>query len=572
MTLQQSALPIVVVAAPLVASFLLPLVGWWRREAAYPVFLGALAISAGAAVAAAQAVLAEGPLAYHLGGWAPPWGIAFRIDHLAALLLALLSGMGLAVGVYSKRSVLKELPEREVPFYTVYLLLMTGVTGMVATADMFNLYVFLEIASLTSYALVSIGSGRAVVAAFRYLVLGTVGAAFYLLAVGYLYSVAGTLNMADLAEVLPALYESNAVRVGFAFFVVGMAIKMALFPVHAWLPAAYANAPSAVSAIVAATTTKVAAYALIRVTFFVFEPRFAVELFPVTALLGVAGAVAMVLGSVLAIAQTDLKRMLAYSSVAQVGYIVLGVGMASATALTGSVLHLVNHSVMKGCLFLAAGAILYRTGCREIVQLRHLSRRMPWTAALFSVAAFSMIGLPPFGGFFSKMYLILGAIDGEHWVFLGLILLSSVLALAYFANVLRYLYVPGEAPVAAGPAGGPAPTATAAAATAARSAGGPAAGPAPAATAAAAGATAARSAGELPAGPAPTATAAAAGGDESVDDRGHAPAAREGVAEAPLPMLVPMLALAVAMLVLGLLNGPIVSGFLEPVLPEGLPR
>ena len=550
MNLQQSALPIIIVASPLVASFLLPLVGWWRREAAYPVFLGALAISGGAAVGAAQDVLAEGPLAYHLGGWAPPWGIAFRIDHLAALLLVLLSGMGLAVGVFSKRSVLRELPEREVPFYTVYLLLMSGVTGMVATADMFNLYVFLEIASLTSYALVSIGSGRAVVAAFRYLVLGTVGAAFYLLAVGYLYSVAGTLNMADLAEVLPALYESNAVRVGFAFFVVGMAIKMALFPVHAWLPAAYAHAPSAVSAIVAATTTKVAAYALIRVTFFVFEPRFAVELFPVTALLGVAGAVAMVLGSVLAIAQTDLKRMLAYSSVAQVGYIVLGVGMANATALTGSVLHLVNHSVMKGCLFLAAGAFLYRTGCREIVQLRHLSRRMPWTAAIFSVAAFSMIGLPPFGGFFSKMYLILGAIEGGHWVFLALILLSSVLALAYFANVLRYLYVPGEAP-AAGAAGSAAATAP----------GGHGAG------------TGGRGdlSGEQNGETGEHRDPARERGDQAREEV-EARERRGRAGEAPFPMLAPMLALAAAILLLGLLNGPIVSGFLEPVLPQGLPR
>lgn len=418
----------------------------------------------------------------------------------------------------------------------MYLLLITGVTGMVATADMFNLYVFLEIASLTSYALVSIGSGRAVVSAFRYLVLGTVGAAFYLLSVGYLYSVAGTLGMADLAEVLPALYESNAVRVGFAFFVVGMAIKMALFPVHAWLPAAYSNAPSAVSAIVAATTTKVAAYALIRVTFFVFEPRFVIELFPVTALLGVAGAVAMVLGSVLAIAQTDLKRMLAYSSVAQVGYIVLGVGMANATALTGSLLHLVNHAVMKGCLFMAAGAIVFRTGCREIPQLRNLSRRMPWTAAVFTVAAFSMIGLPPFGGFFSKLYLILGAIDGERWVFLGLILLSSVLALAYFANVLRYLYVPGEAP----------------ATTTEVTAGGGAAHPA------------------LPGGAAAEADPAPPRG--AVAESQPAPPRADGAAEAPLPMLAPMLALAAAILLLGLLNGPIVSGFLEPVLPEGLPR
>ena len=503
MTSHQSALPIVIVAAPLIASLLVPLVGWWRRAAVYPLFLGTLALCAGASVAAAQAVLAQGPQAYYLGGWAPPWGIAFHVDHLAALLLPLLSGMALAVGVFSKRSVLRELPEQEVPFYSVYLLLVAGVTGIVATADLFNLYVFLEITSLSSYALVSIGSGRAVVSAFRYLVLGTVGAAFYLLSVGYLYSVAGTLNMADLAEILPGLYESNAVRVGFAFFVVGMAIKMALFPVHAWLPAAYSNAPSAVSALVAATTTKVAAYTLVRVTFYVFEPRFAIELFPVTTVLGGMGAVAMVLGSVMAIAQSDLKRMLAYSSVAQIGYIVLGVGLANATALTGGMLHLVNHSVMKGCLFLAAGAIVYRTGCREIRQLRNLSRRMPWTAAVFTVAAFSMIGLPPFGGFFSKMYLLLGAIEAEHWVYVALILLSSVLALAYFANVIRYLYVPGDAPAADNESGPTPPT---------------------------------------------------------------------GNGEAPLSMLGPMLALAAAILLLGLFNGALVSGFLEPAIPEGLPR
>ena len=215
-------------------------------------------------------------------------------------------------------------------------MLVSGLTGIVATADVFNMYVFLEISSLTSYALIALGGGAAVVSAFRYVILGTVGAAFYLLAVGYLYSVTGTLNMADLAQILPGLYDSNAVRVGFAFLVIGLAIKMALFPMHAWLPGAYSDAPSAVSALIAATTTKVAAYALIRMMFFVFEPRFSIELIPVTTLLSWMGAIAMILGSVMAIVQTDLKRMLAYSSVAQIGYIVLGVGLANADGLTGS--------------------------------------------------------------------------------------------------------------------------------------------------------------------------------------------------------------------------------------------
>ncbi len=444
MNVQQSAIPVLVVAAPLLASFILPVLGWWRRAWAFPVTIAALALSFVASIATAREVLTTGPVHYFMGGWMPPWGIAFRIDSLGALMLLLLSSITLLVAIYSKQSILKELPDHEAPFYSVYLLLVSGLTGIVATADVFNMYVFLEISSLTSYALIALGGGAAVVSAFRYVILGTVGAAFYLLAVGYLYSVTGTLNMADLAQILPGLYDSNAVRVGFAFLVIGLAIKMALFPMHAWLPGAYSDAPSAVSALIAATTTKVAAYALIRMMFFVFEPRFSIELMPVTTLLSWMGAIAMILGSVMAIVQTDLKRMLAYSSVAQIGYIVLGVGLANADGLTGGLLHLVNHAVMKGCLFLVAGAIVYRTGVREICDLRNLSAKMPWTAGAFTVAAFSMIGLPPTSGFFSKLYLILGAIEAEHWVFVGVILLSSVLAMAYFVNVIRYMYFPSE--------------------------------------------------------------------------------------------------------------------------------
>lgn len=440
MSSNQSALPVIIVLTPLLISFVLPVLGWWRRAAVFPTALAALAVSFGASLAAAHRVSTHGPIRYYMGGWEPPWGIELHIDGLSALMLLLIGFVTVVVGVYSKRSVLREIPSREVPFYSVYLLLVGGLAGLVSTADMFNLYVFLEIVSLTSYALVSIGGGPAVVSAFRYVILGTVGAAFYLLSVAYLYSVTGTLNMADLATILPALYDSNAVLVGFAFFVIGMSIKMALFPMHAWLPGAYSNAPSAVSALIAGTTTKVAAYVLIRVMFFVFEPSFSIEQIPVTALLAWMGAIAMVLGSVMAIAQTNLKRMLAYSSVAQIGYIVLGVGLANTAGFTGSVLHLVNHAVMKGGLFLVAGAIVYQTGTRDIRQFARLSVTMPWTAAAFTTFAFAMIGIPPTGGFFSKLYLILGAIDAGQWVFVFVIVLSSVLALAYLMNVIRYMY------------------------------------------------------------------------------------------------------------------------------------
>ena len=513
MNIHQSAVPVLIVAAPLLTSFILPLLGLWNRRVVFPLTLAALGFSFGTSVIAARDVLTNGPLEYYMGGWEPPWGIAFRIDLLAALMLLLLSFITLLVGLYSKQSILKELPEKEVPFYSLYLLLVTGLMGLVSTADMFNLYVFLEISSLTSYALVSIGGGAAVVSAFRYVILGTVGAAFYLLSVGYLYSVTGSLNMADLSRILPDLYDSNVVLVGFAFFVIGISIKMALFPMHAWLPGAYSNAPSAVSALIAATTTKVAAYVLIRGMFFVFEPRFSIDIIPVTTLLSWMGAIAMILGSVMAIVQSDLKRMLAYSSVAQIGYIVLGIGLANASGFTGGVLHLVNHAFMKCGLFLVAGAISYRTGLREIRSFRNLSVHMPWTAATFAVCTLAMIGIPPTGGFFSKLYLMLGAIEREHWVFVAVILTSSVLALAYLVNVVRYMYFPpgvDETPVLGATPG----------------AGSEAASP------------------------------------------------REGVTggDAPLTMLVPMLILAVGVILLGLLNGEIVSRFIEPSIPARLSR
>ena len=442
MNTHQSAAPFLIVAAPLLTSFVLPLLGRWLARAVFPVTIAALAAACGGAVATARGALAGDAVVYHLGGWPPPWGIELRVDALGALMLLLLSGLTLVVAVYSRRSILQELPDREAPFYCVYLLLVGGLHGIVATADLFNMYVFLEITSLTSYTLVALAGGRALVAAFRYVVLGTVGAAFYLLAVGYLYSTTGTLNMADMASLLPDLHDSNAVRVGFAFLVIGLGLKMALFPLHAWLPAAYAEAPSAVSALIAATTTKVAAFALIRMLFFVFEPDFSIEVLPAAELLAWAGAAAMILGSVMAVAQTDLKRLLAYSSVAQIGYIALGAGLANADGLTGGLLHIVNHAVMKCCLFLAAGAIVYRTGARDITALAHLAVRMPWTTGAFSVAAFAMVGIPPGGGFFSKLYLIVGAVEAGRWAFVAAMLVSSLLALAYFTKVIRQMYFP----------------------------------------------------------------------------------------------------------------------------------
>jgi multicomponent Na+:H+ antiporter subunit D len=440
----QSSIVILIVAVPLIASVFIPVVGWWKKGLCYPIVLTAIAASFVLSLLADFQVVESGPLHYYLGGWEPPWGIEYRIDHLSAYMALLLTFITLMVAIYSKRSIQQEIPEKEVHFYCIFLLLVTGLLGIVCTGDIFNLYVFLEITSLSAYALIAIGEKRAPFSAFKYVIMGTIGACFYLLSVGYLYIITGSLNMADLARILPDLYQSKIVIVAFSFLVIGVSIKIALFPLHGWLPDAYTHAPSSVSALIAPTMTKVGAFILIRMMFLVFEPRFYVEILPATDILSWMGATAMIMGSIFAIAQSDLKRMLAYSSIAQIGYIVLGVGLANQMGLTGGMLHIVNHAFMKGCLFLVAGAIIYRTGTQNINEFKNLYIKMPYTTAAFTIAAFSMIGIPPTCGFFSKFYLILGSIDAGNWVFVGLILLSSVLNLIYFINVIRLIYFANE--------------------------------------------------------------------------------------------------------------------------------
>ncbi|MEA1899497.1 MAG: monovalent cation/H+ antiporter subunit D family protein, partial [Thermodesulfobacteriota bacterium] len=358
-----------------------------------------------------------------------------------AFVLVIVSFISLFVAIYSKKSVEDNLPEKTVPFYTLFLLLVTGLMGIVITGDVFNLFVFLEISALSCYALIAIGEEGAPMATFNYVIIGTIGACFYLLGIGYLYIATGSLNMADLANILPDLYHSKVILVAFAFFTVGLAIKAGLFPMHTWLPDAYCTAPSAVSALIAPLMTKVAAYVMIRVMFTVFKPHFSMEIVPVFAILGWLAVMAIFWGGIKALAQTDLKRMLVYVVVAEVGYIVIGVSVANRMGLTGAILHIMNDAVMMACLFLVVGAILYKTGTREIHQLRHLNKKMPFTMAAFTITALSMVGIPPACGFFSKWYLILGTIEAGQWVWAAALLCSSLINAVLFFRVIECAYL-----------------------------------------------------------------------------------------------------------------------------------
>jgi len=451
-------LPAILIVTPLIVSFLIFATGWRYKQTAYPLAVAALAICLFSSAAILYTVMRNGVIDYWLGGWKPPWGIAYRIDHLNAIMLVLVSMLSLITAIHAQKSLIRELPGKTTSFWSLYILLITGLLGICITGDLFNLFVLLEVASLSSYALIAMGKKRALYASFRYIIIGTIGASFYLLGVGYLYIATGSLNMADLAQLLPKLYHSKTVLVGFAFIMLGLSIKMALFPMHVWLPDAYAYAPSPVSATVAPLMTKVMAYVTIRVMFTVFRPEFSTTLLRATDVMVWLGTFAILFGAVMALSQDDFKRMLSYVIVAEIGYIVGGIGVANAIAFKGAVFHIVNDAMMMACLFLVAGQVVYRTGGHRIDDFRGMFKTMPVTAAIFTVGALAVIGVPPTCGFFSKWYLLLGGIEARQWGFVGALLVCTLINIALFFRVFDkglFTHAHGAVPVHAGPENNP---------------------------------------------------------------------------------------------------------------------
>ena len=403
--------------------------------------------------------LHEGPISYHLGGWEPPWGIEYRVDVLNALVLTLISGVAAVIIPAARRSIDLEIdPVRQPRFWCIFLLCLTGLLGIVVTGDAFNAFVFLEISSLSTYVLIALGPDRrALLAAYRYLIVGTVGATFYVIGVGLLYLVTGTLNMADMAaRIAPAWPgQSRAIVAALGFITVGVSLKLALFPLHAWLPNAYTYAPSWVTVFLSATATKAAIYLIVRFYFSVFGVAVALQDLPFSSIVIALSVAAMVLASVSAALEPNLKRMLAYSSVAQIGYITLGIGLQNQAGLTGGIVHIVNHALMKAALFLAAAAILLRLRTVRIADLAGIGRRMPLTMAAFSIAGLGLVGTPGTSGFVSKWYLVLGAIEKGWWALVFLIVASSLISLIYVGRVLEIAWMRRPAEPMAGVADPP---------------------------------------------------------------------------------------------------------------------
>jgi len=435
--------PVLVVVISLFSAFTILLAGLVNRRSCFFILMAAVITQFILSLFIFHHVLSVGTIHYWMGGWRPPWGIEYVVDALNAFVLVVILSLSLLAVIYSKRNVEHEIEEKKIPsFYVLFQLLITGLCGITMTGDLFNLYVLLEVASLSAYALIAAAGGRSLKASYNYLIMGSLAAVFYMLGIGFLYSVTGTLNMGDMRILLPPLYDNKAVQLAFVFCVVGMSIKAYVFPLHMWQPDAYTYAPSTISALIASTMSKVMMYALIRLIYSVFTLNFIMTYIGLDMFICWVAAIGILAGSIFAIKQQNLKRMLAYSSVSQMGYILLGVGLSpiSPWGLVGAVAHILNHAIMKGCLFFSAGCFIHQEGARNIRDLDGLGERMPYASAAFTIAAVSMIGIPPTAGFASKLFLIFASLEASQYPFVAVLLLSGLLNIVYFWRVIDRIY------------------------------------------------------------------------------------------------------------------------------------
>jgi len=432
--------PVLQVVIPLLAA---PLCFLLRNERLVRVFTIAVSVVCFAISMNLLGQVLDGQiLVYEFGGWARPYGIEYRVDILNAFVLVVVSGIAAVVFSAGPGEALRAIQEgREYLFYSAALLCLTGLLGVTITGDVFNVFVFLEISSLSSYILIGLGrSRRALMAAFSYLIMGTIGATFLLIGIGLMYQMTGTLNMVDMAERLQDVGHTRTVFVALAFVVVGISIKLAVFPLHQWLPNAYTYAPPLVSAFLASTATKVAYYLLIRFCFGLFGLTLVFEDVGIDVLLLPLSVMAMFVGSIAAIYQTDFKRLLAYSSIAQIGYMTLGFSLATEAGVSAGLIHVFNHALMKGALFLVAACVAWRMGGTNIEAMKGLGQRMPFTMAAMVVAGLALVGVPGTVGFVSKWALVSAALDQNELFIAFLIMASSVLALVYIWKLVEVAY------------------------------------------------------------------------------------------------------------------------------------
>ena len=383
-------------------------------------------------------------IVYNIGNWGgfnevlgKIVGIQLVIDGLTIFMLLIVNFVAFIVAVYSVNYMTRYTEKWQ--FFCLFLLMLAGMNGVLITGDLFNLFVFLEIASLASYALVAFGTEkRELEASFKYAVMGGVASLLILMGVVFLYSYTGTLNMADMTGILAASQQQPSLMyLVFGLLLTGFGLKAAMVPFHAWLPDAHPSAPAPISAMLSGVLIKaLGVYAIARVFFTIFG-------FPhqISIILMVLGAISMGVGALVALRQWDMKRLLAYSSISQVGYIMVGLGIGTPLGIMGALFHLFNHSMFKSLLFLDSGAVEYATGTRDMKEMGGLSSKLPVTSGSTLIGAMSLAGIPPFAGFWSKLIIIIALVEASHMKLAAWAVLMSIITIAYILKVTRFAFL-----------------------------------------------------------------------------------------------------------------------------------
>ncbi|MFW6368547.1 MAG: complex I subunit 5 family protein [Spirochaetota bacterium] len=432
-------LPVIVMVLMLSAGLVVPLAaGRMPAKGLGTMSVSVLALGTISSFVSLAHVLNAGAYVYRFGGWPASIGVEFSIGPLTALMAVLVTLLSLAVVLYVAKDAIDAVRPRAVPgYYTIIFVAVFAMLGMVYTNDLFNMYVFMEILAIASCALVTIrGSRENLYAGLKYLLIGTVGSVTVLFGIAVLYMVSGNLNMTIIADGMPQLwndYPTN-VKMAIGFMLTGFGIKAAVFPLHTWLPDAHSTAPTGSSALLSGLVVTVYLFGAAKVLFSVIGAE-VLALTNIPLMLSYVGMLGMIAGSVFALGQREVKRILAYSTVAHVGYMVLGMGLASEAGVSTAVFHMIAHGLMKTALFLSVGTVIRRTGKKYVSEFAGVGYRMPLTMLVFSIAALGMIGVPGVNGFMSKWYLILAGIDA------GISLVVPVILLSSFLNALYYLPV-----------------------------------------------------------------------------------------------------------------------------------
>lgn len=438
-------LPVFVVIIPLFIAFILPTFArCMKLVEGLVISTGVLWLLAAGYLASIVLLNDSTSIIYSMGGWTAPWGIELKVDSLAAFFLIIVTGICLPVVLFAKGNLIEEVgtKNRVARFYVLLLLLGGAMAGMALTNDIFNVYVLVEVATLSCCGLVSSRNNpRASEAAFKYLILATIGSALVLGGIGFIYMLTGHLNMGFAHQELIQVWQNSphVVWMSMSFILVGFGVKSALFPLHIWLPDAHSTAPTPASAILSGLAVKGYIICFLKFMYNVFGQTLMRE-FNIDRILVLAGMIAIIAGSLFALTQDEIKRRLAFSTVAQVGYLFLGLGLMNEMGLKGTLFYLVSHAVIKASLFLAGGAMITATGKKNISGLAGIGRKMPITMAVFTIGSLGLIGIPLFSGFIGKWYLLLGSLDAGNVLAAIIIILGSVLCAAYLLPIIRIAY------------------------------------------------------------------------------------------------------------------------------------